>query len=387
VNPGRDLESLRERLCGQIAAREAAAGQLRKTAVETASAMLRAADDIDRGTDRKKAKLRRVMRRLAEVAAAEDANEERARAAAAVPAEEDSRRPGRGGTVTVTEDTLEQENTAETPLDEAISTLEDVLERLRGAQAHTDGPLALQIRAAVARRAAEALEGMPLGLYQEALECDAEAAAREAAEEAREALDEAAAAVEASEQEYAKTAAPESEASRKVMDAKHLAEAAADAVTQSEQDRAEPEPLGKLRGRARDTREELEHQTRALIEAQQERQAAREARDRARGAHDEARRALAAAEDAVEHPDPANLDNFTLIKALKSGWTSALNNPSPRVLAVCRVIAEDICDERGWYSDLAEARIERSHGRKMIASIRAGHGITLGDGRGTYNLG
>ena len=81
MNPGKDLETLRERLSGQIAAREAAAGQLRKTA----RAMYRAADDIDQGTDRKKAKLRRVVRQLAAVAAAEDANEERARAAAAVP--------------------------------------------------------------------------------------------------------------------------------------------------------------------------------------------------------------------------------------------------------------------------------------------------------------
>jgi hypothetical protein len=85
MNPGKDLEALRDRLSGQIAAREAAAGQLRKTAVETASAMHRAADDIDRGTDRKKAKLRRVVRQLAGLGAVDARNEEKFRAAVAVP--------------------------------------------------------------------------------------------------------------------------------------------------------------------------------------------------------------------------------------------------------------------------------------------------------------
>ena len=86
--PGKDLEALRDQLSGQIAAREAAAGQLRKTAGETARAMYRAADDIDRGTGRKKAKLRRVVRQLAEVAAAEDRNEARARASLTAVEEE-----------------------------------------------------------------------------------------------------------------------------------------------------------------------------------------------------------------------------------------------------------------------------------------------------------
>jgi hypothetical protein len=57
-----------------------------------------------------------------------------------------------------------QENTAEYPLDEAISVLEDVLDRLRGTQGYTDGPLELRTRAAVARKAVEALELVPLSL-------------------------------------------------------------------------------------------------------------------------------------------------------------------------------------------------------------------------------
>ncbi len=289
--------------------------------------------------------------------------------------------------MTVTEDTLEQESAAEYPLDEAIAALEDVLERLRGAQGYTDGPLELKLRAAVARRAAVALEGLPLGLYQEALECDSEAAAREAAAEARGALEQAAAAVEAAQEAHDVTAEPELEAGRRAITARQRYEDAERALTQAQQDGVEPDARDELEEQLQRRQKGLEFFGGELVRAQQARQAAGEVLEQARAQRRQAEADLAAAEDAVEHPDPANLDNFTLVRALKSGWTSALrDNPSPRVLAVCRVIAEDICDEHGWYSELAEARIERRHGRKMIASIRAGHGITLGDERGTYNL-
>lgn len=280
-----------------------------------------------------------------------------------------------------------QEETRLDPLDGTISALEDALEQLRGAREYGGSPLELRTRAAMVRRAAEALEGLPLGLYREALECDAEAAAREAAVEAREALDRAAAAVEAAQEAYDATAAPESEAARKLMDAKHLAEEAAGALAQAPPDRAEPEDRDKLQEQLHRRQEGVEAYWAEFARAEQARTDAREALERAQAAHRKAEGDLAAAEDAVEHPDPESLDNQTLIKALKSGWTHHLDNPSPRVQAVCRVIAEDIAGQRGWYSDLAEARIERSHGRKMIASIRAGRGITLGDVRGTYNLG
>lgn len=295
--------------------------------------------------------------------------------------------------MTVTE--APQETTAGAPLDEtradpldgAISALEDVLERLRGAREYGGSPLELRTRAAMVRTAAEALELVPLGLYQEALECDAEAAAREAAEEAQEALDQAAAAVEAAQEAYDATAAPESEATRKLMDAKHLAEEAGQALAQASPDRAEAGDRDKLVEQLQRRQKGLEDYGGELVRAQQARKDAEETLARARDAHRKAEADLAAAEDAVEHPDPENLDNGTLIKALMSCWTRHLDNPSERVQALCRVIAEDICDQHGWYSDLAEARIERRHGRKMIASIRAGRGITLGDERGTYNLG
>lgn len=280
-----------------------------------------------------------------------------------------------------------QEETRTDPLDGAISALEDVLERLRGAREYGGAPLELRTRAAMARRAAEDLDGLPLNLYQEALECDAEAAARDAAREAREALDQAAAAVEAAEQEHAKTAEPELEATRQAVTAKQRWEDAGNALAQAVQDHAEPDDRDVLEERLQRRQKALESYGGELVRAQQARKDAEEALNRAREAHRKAEANLAASEDAVEHPDPESLDNQMLVKALKSGWTSHLDNPSPRVQALCRVIVEDIADQRGWYSELAEARIERSHGRKMIASIRAGHGITLGDERGTYNLG
>ena len=76
---GTDLEALKDGLCGEIASLEAAAGTLRK-----------AGDAMDRKARRKRAKLHRVVRHLAEIAAVESENEERARAAAAVPADEEN---------------------------------------------------------------------------------------------------------------------------------------------------------------------------------------------------------------------------------------------------------------------------------------------------------
>src|SRR5689334_17942848 len=135
--------------------------------------------------------------------------------------------------MTVTEDTLEQEDTRTDPLDETISTLETELERLRRAPEYGGSPLELRVRAADARRSAEALERVPLALYPEALECHAEAAALEAAAEAREAVEEAAAAVEAAQEAYDATAAPEQEAGRKAITAKQRWEDAGNALAQA----------------------------------------------------------------------------------------------------------------------------------------------------------
>ncbi len=109
-----------------------------------------------------------------------------------------------------------------------IGDLEAILNRLRDAAGDTDGPLALKLRAAKARRAAGELAPLPGLLHQEAAECDAEALAIEAAEEAGGVLEQAADALRAAEEAYAATAEPERTAAGMATGARQAYERAAD---------------------------------------------------------------------------------------------------------------------------------------------------------------
>ena len=281
-----------------------------------------------------------------------------------------------------------QESPTEYPLDTVIADLEDILGRLRDAAGHTDGPLALKVRAAMARRAAGELADLPGQLHQEAMQSDAEAAALRAADEAAEVLEEAAGALRDAGEAYARTGEPEQEAAGRVTNARQLAEEAADALAQAERDGAEPAILAELHGRVRDSAAVLEHESGKFAAAQSARQSAKAGLDKARDQQREAQEALAAAEAAAAEPSAASLDARQLVPIWARSWpwnlnTAALTEPE---LTAFRFLVTETCDENNWVPRLAESRIRVQHGHEMAATIRQGHAIEIHDGRGVLRL-
>jgi hypothetical protein len=275
------------------------------------------------------------------------------------------------------------------PLDEVVDTLAEVVTRLRAAAGSTPSPAALNDRASTVRAAVHTLMRLPLHLFEDASTCDARAAALRAADEASAALADAEAAAGDAQDAYDATADPEQAAARKAITARQLHEEARDALTQAEEDGAEPAALAELHGRARDTRAVAEHEASKLASAQQARQAAREALDRARAGCRKAQDAFSAAEEAAGHPTAASLSLMELYEALMFSFPFVLfgeEKPTPEQLAMCRYHATAICDDFGWTPAGAEQRIRQQIAQEMIATARQGRAVEISDGKGTVRL-
>ena len=282
-----------------------------------------------------------------------------------------------------------QDSTEACALDQVTGGLEVILDRLRDAAGDTGGPLALEVRAAKARRAAGELAPLLADLHREAMECDAEAAAIREAGKAAGVLEQAADALRDAEEAYAATAEPERAAAGMATGARQAHERAADASGQARARGASADVLIEADMRVTSAAKVAEHEAGKLAGAQRARQAARAAVDKAREQHRSAQEALAAAEAAAAEPSAANLDASQLVIAWARSWPWNLDPASmtqPELTAF-RFLVTEKCDENDWRPRLVEQRVRAQQGREMAAAGRQGRGVTIYDGRGAVTLG